>query len=488
MLLILISIKNYYNNRRQQFDLQNYFSHKTIDMKKLFILLLLFSSTAQIFAQKILKFKPLSYDEDYAILKNDSNLGWYSKTKYKAVSKTGHAYISLGGELRYQYFYFKNEDWGEAPNDKDGYILTRYLAHADFHAGKYFRTFVQLQSSLANGKLTTPSGVDENQLDLHQAFIDISLPINKQQLNLRVGRQELSYGSQRLVAVRDGPNNRQSFDAVKLMYTNNNIKADAFFSHYVLSKRNIFDDGFNKNTKFWGTYFVVNKIPFLQNIDIYYLGLQKNTAIFDDGKGKELRHSIGARIWNKSDNWAYDFEGLYQWGKFAIKDISAWTVSSNTSYRFNAIQFKPQLGLKTELISGDKNYDDAKLNSFNPLFPRGSYFGLAALIGPSNLQDIHPSLSFEISKKIDFNIDYDAFWRYSSNDGIYAPNVALMYSGKKNPNKFIGQQYSTELAYNPNEFLYFRAEFTWFKSGPFLKAAGPGKDILFTGFTAQLKF
>ncbi len=458
-------------------------------MKKLFIIFLLYFHQVDIYAQSIPAFKPLRYDEDYTLLKNDGSYSWYKKTKYNPLSKKRETYISFGGEVRYQYFYFKNEDWGEAPKDKDGYILTRYLAHADFHAGKYFRSFVQLQSSFANGKLTKPSGVDENQLDLHQAFVDISLPVTKQQkLIMRLGRQELSYGSQRLVAVRDGPNNRQSFDAAKLMYSSNDLKADAFFSHYVLSNQNIFDDGFNKNTKFWGAYMVLNKIPVLQNMDFYYFGLYKATSTFDDGKGKELRHSIGTRVWKKSGNWQYDFEGLYQWGKFASKDIAAWTISSNILYSFNSLKFKPQIGLKTELITGDRNYEDGKLNSFNPLFPRGAYFGLAALIGPSNLADIHPSVSFELSNKIDLNFDYDAFWRYSSNDGVYAPNVSLIYSGRNITTKFIGQQYSTELIYTPGNFLYFRAEITWFKPGGYLKAAGPGKDILFTGITLQLKF
>lgn len=459
-------------------------------MKQLLFILLLHFCQVCAYGQKPTTFKPLRYDEDYTVLKKDSSLGWYKKIKYHPLSKNVETYISLGGEIRYQYFYFKNEDWGEAPKDKDGYILTRYLAHIDFHTGEYFRSFVQLQSSLANGKVTKPSGVDENQLDFHQAFIDILLPVfsKQQKLLFRFGRQELMYGSQRLVAVRDGPNNRQSFDAVKLMYSNDRFKADAFFSHYVLSRQNIFDDGFNKNTKFWGVYIAVNKIPFLQNADIYYLGLSKASAIFDDGQGKELRHSIGARIWKKSGNWQYDFEGLYQFGKFASNAIAAWTISSNTSCSFKSLKFNPQVGLKTELISGDKNYNDGKLNSFNPLFPRGAYFGLAALIGPSNLADIHPSVSFELSKTINLNFDCDVFWRYSANDGIYAPNVSMIYSGKNTNSKFIGEQYAAEFAYVPNAFLYFRAEFTWFKAGAYLKATSPGKDILFTGLTAQLKF
>lgn len=431
----------------------------------------------------------MRYDEDYSVLRNDSSKNWYNKTKLTPLSKNQETYISIGGDIRYQYLWFKNEDWGDAPADKDGYILARYLAHIDFHAGKYFRSFVQLQSSLANGKSSEPSPVDENQLDLHQAFFDVVLLLKqRQELTLRIGRQEFLYGSQRLISVREGPNNRHSFDAAKLIYKGKQLKADLFISHYVRSKQKIFDDGFNKNTRFWGLYVVINQVPVLTNVDLYYLGLRNKKATFDDGPGKELRHTIGSRIWNSKKGWRYDIEGLYQFGKFASKDIRAWSFSLNTGYKFNKIKFKPEIGLKTEWISGDAKYDDDKFQTLHPLFPRGGYFGLVSLIGPSNLFDIHPSLAFDLAPKLFLNIDYDIFWRYSENDGIYGPNVAVIYSGKSSRRKYIGRQFSADLVYTPNNFLYFRSEFTWFKAGDFLKDAGTGKDILFTAFTAQLKF
>jgi hypothetical protein len=440
-------------------------------------------------SQTIAPFRQLRYEEDYSMLKSDTTANWYRCLKFNALSKNRETYLGAGGEIRYQYQWFKNENWGESPPDNDGFLLTRYLIHADLHAGKHFRTFVQLQSSFANGKAEPPSAVDENQLDLHQGFADLSILLHpSRSLTLRLGRQELLYGSQRLVAVRDGPNNRQSFDAAKLLYTGRYWKADLFFSHYVHSRQLIFDDGFNKDTKFWGAYFVYNKAALLKNIDLYYLGLWRNNATFDEGHGKELRHSIGSRIWGALFNWRYDIEGLYQFGNFSDGKIRAWTFSVNAGYKFNHIKFEPEAGIKTELISGDAAYDDNKLQTFNPLFPKGAYFGLVSLIGPANLMDLHPSLSMNLTKRLLLNIDCDIFWRYSKHDGIYGPNVALIYTGQNSSHKSIGRQYATDLVYTPNNFLYLRGEFTWFKAGDFLKDAGPGKDILFTAFTAQLKF
>jgi hypothetical protein len=289
------------------------------------------------------------------------------------------------------------------------------------------------------------------------------------------------------VSVREGPNNRQSFDAVKLMSAWKNVKADFFFSHYVAARKGIFDDKFNKNTLFWGNYWTITNVPVIGGIDLYYLGLQRKEAAFDNVKGKETRHSIGTRLFGNKGNWDCDAEALYQFGDIDGSNISAWTASLNTNYQFKGFLFEPELGLKTELISGDKNMDDNKIQTFNPLFPRGGYFGLAALIGPANLFDVHPAASLNFSRKTALNFDVDFFWRYSTNDGIYGPNTALLYTGKQVAERHIGNQYSTDFVFIPNPFIYLRAEFTWLKAGSYIKQVSAGKNILFGGVTMQVK-
>ena len=140
-------------------------------MKKFVLTLYVAVHAFAISAQKLPAFKPMRYDEDYFFLKADSTRDWYQRIKYSSLNN--RTYISYGGDIRFQYFNVKNEGWGEEQKDKDGYVFSRYLLHADLHAGKHFRSFVQLQSTLANGKIST-SPVDENPLELHQGFIDVN--------------------------------------------------------------------------------------------------------------------------------------------------------------------------------------------------------------------------------------------------------------------------------------------------------------------------
>ncbi|MDR7211865.1 alginate export family protein [Flavobacterium piscis] len=454
-------------------------------MKKIVFLFLVIGNIA--FAQNRLDFKTLRYDEEYAAVPLDTNAAFFDKIKFLPIDKNSNLALSLGGELRLQYQYFKNENWGGIENDNNGFILNRALLHSDLKFREQFRLFTQLQSSTEISRID-PNAIENNPLDIHQLFFDFKFNLRKNNMLFRFGRQEMLFGSQRLVSVREAPNSRQSFDAVRITLKNNNFKSDAFYSQYVKNQNGYFDDRLNPETKLYGLYNVINKVPFIQNIDLYYFGLERADAKFDDVNGNELRHSIGTRIWSKNKNWNYDFETVYQFGSIKDKTIEAWTVSLNTNYQFNALKFKPKIGLKTEIISGDKNYDDDKLQTFNPLFPKGGYFGIAALIGPSNLIDFHPSIDFQFHKDINLSIDYDFFWRFSKNDGIYQPNTMLIYSGRNTSKKYIGKQLGMSLDYNINKWFAVRIEGTWFKAQDYLREVSPGKDILFAASTMYFRF
>src|SRR3989337_4552377 len=92
----------------------------------LFCLLHLFHAG---FSQSLPDFKSLRYDEDYSFLAQDSSKTFYRKLKFAPLLKSPQIYNSLGGEIRYQYFNIDNEGWGDAPEDDDGYILSRFLFH-----------------------------------------------------------------------------------------------------------------------------------------------------------------------------------------------------------------------------------------------------------------------------------------------------------------------------------------------------------------------
>ena len=84
-----------------------------------------------------------------------------------------NVYASFGGEARESYERFGNAYFGLMPPNQNGYILQRYLFHSDVHFGSHFRICGELNSSFENGRVGGPRPViDEDKLDLHQAFLE----------------------------------------------------------------------------------------------------------------------------------------------------------------------------------------------------------------------------------------------------------------------------------------------------------------------------
>lgn len=453
-------------------------------MKGIEFLLVLVSLTSA--AQEFPSFKTVRYNEDYSAIHSDSVQTFYAQLKHYRLWKHD-VYLSIGGAVRYQFIKVENEDWGETAESSDAYMLGRHLLHVDLHVAKRLRVFTDFQSSLSWAKRGA-SPLDQNPLEVHQLFLDYELVTNpRSKLTLRIGRQELLYGAQRLISVRNGPNNRQAFDGLKLIHVAENTSFDFFYNRFVVARFNSFNDVGEKAIQLWGMYGVRRNVAFLGNIDFYYIGFYKAVAVLDDAIGRENRHSLGTRIWKQAEALNLDIEWLYQFGDVGPKKISAWTTSFKATYTFSG-KLTPIIGLKTEVISGDRQYDDERINTFNPLFPSGAYFGLAALFGPSNLIDFHPSLSLSFSKRVNFNLDYDVFWRHQKNDGIYTNNGRLIYSGRGNDHLYIGNQFSTDVQFQPWRFVTLSSELKWFVTGTFLKTAGEGKNILFGLVSAEFTF
>jgi Alginate export len=428
--------------------------------------------------------QPASYrlnraDDDYRYLRDPARRAdLWDPLKYVPFNEAGSWYLSLGGEARERYEYFNHPNWGKDPQDH-GYLLQRYFLHGDLHLGEHARLFGQLQSSMEDGRKGGPRPTDEDELDLHQAFFDVKLDFaGDTTFTLRSGRQELSYGTQRLISVREGPNVRQSFDGFRGIYRSGEMQIDGFATKPAQTRRHVFDDGPDNTRTLWGTYAVLPFPLFPKgNLDLYYIGLFRRKAGFDQGAARETRHSVGTRVWRTALPLDYNFEALYQWGSFGNGDIRAWTVASDTGYTLMSLPLRPRFGLRADIASGDEDPANPDLQTFNPLFPKGAYFSEAGLIGPANFFDLDPCLGLHLTDRVTLLIDWDFFWRESTHDGLYNNAVALVRSGKTSDAQYIGSMPQAQLLWDVDRHLSFVAIYGHFFAGRFLEETGPGKDV-----------
>ena len=431
-------------------------------------------------------FKLLRYDENYEFLK-DSSRNFYQNLKFIPLNKEKDSYISLGGEARYEYVDFNNEDWGRLNIGHNNFLLQRYDLHADLHLGKTFRVFAQLRSALQDGRINGPRGIDEDQLNVQNLFLDINLYQREdKKLTIRAGRQELDYGSGRLISVREGPNARLYFTGGKIMYCSARFSIDGFAMMADTIYTGVFDNKMSRQLNLWGAY---SKIIFPKagNLDLYYLGIRRDKSLFEEGIARERRHTIGTRLWKYGGGFIYNLEAAYQFGSFGPGDINAWTGSIDIGYSFENVKFTPTVNLRNDYISGDKKEGDGGLQTFNPLYPKGGYFGFSPQVGPVNLIDIHPYATMDLLPQLKMQLDVVFNWRYSLQDGVYRPSGTLNLLGSTSEKRYIGTAYLANFTYSVNKYISVVSGIQYFKTGAFIDDIIPNsKDGVF--FNARLGF
>lgn len=440
-------------------------------------------------------YKALRYDEDYRFLKDKRNhTDYLDPIKYIALRNDRDWYLTIGGEMRQRYEFFHNEDYGKALADKNGNnhsFLQRYMLHGDLHLGSNIRIFTQFMSTLEHGRIDGPRPeVDRNDFDMHQSFIDITKPLgDKNAVTLRLGRQEMEYGSGRLISGREAPNNRRSFDAVRILFKVDEWKIDTFLASPVRNLPGVFDDEYNHNKSIWGIYGTTPwKVLPDMHVDLYYLGYTNKHAVFHQGTGNELRHTMGSRFWGNPLPWKYNLELIGQFGRFGNGDIRAWAATSDTHYVFSGLPWKPQIGLRADITSGD-NGGSKNLGTYNPLFPTGAYFNLADLGGPSNFMHLHPVITLSPAEKLKAIFDWGFFWRQNTNDAIYSITTTPLEFSETSKSRYSGSSPAVVLVWEPVNHVTILASYVhYFPSGFMKKRESAGKAVDYFTMWLTYKF
>ena len=434
-------------------------------------------------------FKSSRQDEDWSSLRErSSRTNALDQIKFIPLSGDSSAWLTLGGEIRERFEYYDHSNWGAGPQDGNGYLLQRFLIYQDAHLASWLRLFNEFQSGLEDGRNGGARSSDRDVFDIHQLFADFRMPLaDKDAFTVRSGRQELAFGSQRLVSIRDSPNLRRTFDGARGTLLYEGWQFDAFLTRPVRLKPGVFDDDPDPGTKFWGFYGVAPFSPVRGGrLDFYYFGLDRESATYAQGTAQERRHSVGTRLWGKNAGWDWNHEFVYQFGSFGTGDISAWTAATDIGHTFRQTAWSPRLGLKADVTSGDRDEKNSGLQTFNPLFPRGGYFAETGLIGPQNHIDAHPSLEFHPAQRLTISADIDFFWRESTHDGVYNIGQTPVRSGTNGGPSYIGSQTTTQMEWRLHRHVTWTVNYAHFFAGAFLHDNPPGKDVNY--FSSWMSF
>jgi hypothetical protein len=144
--------------------------------------------------------------------------------------------------------------------------------------------------------------------------------------------------------------------------------------------------------------------------------------------------------------------------------------------------------VRFDFTSGDSDPTSKNVNTFNPLFPNPTYSSFSALLGPSNLTGLGPTVRLRLSTKTAITPEMPFYWRSSTRDGIYNFAGIMIRPGNLSSARFIGFQPGVVLERTFSTHLSTTAGYFHLFSGEFLKQTPPGKNVGYFYATTTFRF
>jgi hypothetical protein len=441
--------------------------------------------------------KPLFYDNDFSYLEKPNNQFFYYGDSFKRIPVGDCWTMDVGGEYRARYHHESNLRGSDLSGRSDSFLLHRTRVYGNAEYGDFIRLYAEGIDATSEFENFPPRTIEENRFDALNLFGDVKLLDNGDgKWRMRVGRQELLYGDQRLISPLDWANTRRTFDGAKIFYKTKDWALDGFwtrpvpFSQHVNSDSNF--DSSDDSQEFAGIY-ASHKVGKDEVRDFYFLRFAEyqgpGTAVAPTDYDPMM---FGGR-WNwKDGSLLFDLEGGYQFGNWGAEEISAGFVTVGLGRENTCACWKPKYWVYYDYASGDRDPTDGTHQTFFQYFPLvHKYFGYADLIARQNIHDFNFLYSATPSKQTEIKLWHHIFWLDSARDGLYNANGArIRFDPTGTSGDYVGQETDFTWQYNfgPRSNVLFGYSHFW--SGDYVRnttAPGIGLDVdfFYTQYTVQ---
>ena len=264
----------------------------------------------------------------------------------------------------------------DSGSDVNTFTLLRTRFGARIEPLPNAQAYIQLQDSRAFG-MEPNTLASTNNLDLHQAYFEIKKLWDKS-ISLRVGRQEMVYGGQRLIGAVGWSNVGRSFDGVKLTFGK---QANFDLFSMIITESNTPVPGpatptttagrDNADYTFFGAYYKYRPSSGIK-MDVYGL-YESNLMDTDSGDNELTRFTLGSHANGTfSRNFKFESEFAVQLGDRRGQDVQAFMLTGSIGYAFQD-KGKPSLSIGYDYLSG-MDAGDTDYKAFDTIFATNHKF------------------------------------------------------------------------------------------------------------------
>jgi len=381
------------------------------------------------------------------------------------------------------------------PVSWNNYFLYRVRVNAGWAPCDWFSIYGQGQGSYSSGDARNPNPADDSPFNLYQGYVTLG-NLKQFPVTLKMGRQTLSYGDERLVGAADWDNLGRSFDAIKARYEGSFGWVDAFSSHPVLPNPQNFNEG-NQYNFFSGVYGSTRKLVPQFEAQLYFLAdnvssqsPSQSTSIARANSPRDI-YTLGTRWQSLPGQFgAWDFNGEFagQFGNFQYPSGTpgvvngqrlnqlAYSTHIEAGYSFKELSLKPRLAVGFNYGSGDDTASDQTHGTFVNLYPTNhKFYGGMDFWSWQNMLNPYTALTVTPAKNLSLTLTYNLFWLATTSDFFYQANGGARTTGgygiQSQNGSFGGQEIDLIASYAVKNYLKLQAGFGHYFTGDYVNQA-----------------
>ena len=414
------------------------------------------------------------YNNNFSYLNNPAYDDHHFGEHFKQVPIGDCWMLDLGGQYRARYMAERNFRGLHLTGNDDDFILHRTRLFANAKYSDWFRFYGEYIDAESNNEFFAPRVIEVNRSDMLNLFADArAFDGDSGDLWFRIGRQELLYGSERLVSPLDWANIRRTFEGFKFYWQGTDWNVDFFATRPVLPNPIHFDSA-NYDQEFfggWATYKAIEG----QTFDLF--AIQFNNAFLANNFQFT---TLGGRWLGSQESWLWELEGGTQFGDNTDASIhQAGFATGGVGYKWADRCWQPTLWCYYDWASGGNVLGAGQ--GFNHLFPLAHKFlGYMDLFGRSNIQSPNVQLALQPAPKLKFLLWYYYLFLDTRADTPYTVVMGPVNPGNRPVSRDLGTEIDLIATYSINarmEILFGYSHFTagdYYKLTPGLPYRGDG--------------
>ena len=262
------------------------------------------------------------FDVDFRYLDNPQNTEGFLFDSLKRIHLGDDWLFSTGGEVRDRYTSLENAYlYNKRPlaGSDEAFNLFRTRLYGNLCYRDLFCLYAEFISADSSPQRVPHPSSDVDKADILNLFAEVKvLSLGDDGIYVRGGRQELLFGSQRLVSPSDWSNELRTFQGVRGLYHTEQIEEDVFWVQPVTINTGKLDSVDDKQV-FTGNY-LKYRLSKDTSLDAYYLYLENDNQTFAGRRnllGGFDVNTFGSRFVGQAgdhDQYLWDFEGAIQFG------------------------------------------------------------------------------------------------------------------------------------------------------------------------------